>query len=1447
MQRILYVFFLIIVFQFFNFSAHAQIDIPQWVDDIGGPSSNCISSAVQSDSQNNVYVTGFYNGTVDFDPSTAVYNLTSVGEFDTFVAKYTSAGKLIWAISIGGSNTEQVNSMAIDQNGNPTISGQYNSTDFDVDPGPGKTILSSQGGYDAFVVKFTTNGALMWAKSIGGYATDYGGHISTDSQGNIIETLRYQATVTVGSQSFNSQSGNFNGLAIKYDSNGNVLWAINIGDNIDSEISGAEVDSQNNVIITGPFQGTDNFNPLGSTPVTLNGNGDGVFVAKYTSSGILIWAKCFYGSVANSFVCIDSQNNIYVDCPFTSNMNFNGTSLNPTGSQDIFLAKYSSGGTFQFVKDIGGQYSNVFNYSIRCSKDDNIFITGYFSGTIDFDPSPTSVANLTYHGQQDFFLAKYDSNLNYKWAFNGGNASCSSCLGRSIAIDGNNNVLFTGGFCSTVNFSASTCSPYNVTAQSYSRDCFLAKYVQSAATLQAQITSFSVPQQTQAAVIDQTNLKITLTVPYGTDVSALVPTIVYSSGYTITPASGAPKDFTAPVTYTLSNGCTSLNYTVTVVYSSNVDTLCSGNSAKLTGNPVSPAPTSYQWQIQQNGSWVNAPGTSNAANYQTPVLTNNTASAVTYNYQRAVVAQGNTSYDSFNTILVLPATISNNTITAPAVTVFCASGDPSAITGSTPAGGTGTYIYQWQSSVDNVNFTPISGANAVSYDPPQLTSTTYYMRVVTSGQCVAPLNSNVVEIQVLPQPVTPVIPAQSVCGGSTATLAVSSPQSGVTYKWYDSASAANLLNTGPTYTTGTLSNNVTYYVEAINGQCTSPLVTVQVTVLPTPSAPAVTANKETICSGESITFTNNTPQASTNKWYTVPTGGTPIASGNQYITGPLTSGITYYIEDVSNNGCISATRTRVDIIVDPIPSAPQLPAPAPVCSGSSAQLQITSPQANLIYNWYDAATGGTLVNTGTQFTTPVLSNTTTYYVGATVDTGQCPSTRTPVQVTVNPTPAIPVMAATSVTVCSGSSASLAVTNPQAGVTYNWYDSAAKTNLVYSGITYVIPSAVNSAKYYIDAATATCTSITTATVQLNVVALPTAPVIANAPAQLCSGGGITLNIANPQTGLTYNWYGTATGGTSVFTGNSYPLSNLTANVSYYVEAVNSNSCASSRTEADITVNPLPAVPQVPAPAAICSGSSTAIPVSNPQTGITYNWYTAATAGTLLYTGTQYNTPALNSPVTYYVEADNSSSCASARTPVQVTVNPLPITPVAAAASVNICSGSGATLSISNPQTGVTYNWYGSAAKTNLLYTGTAYTITSVTQNATYYIEAVNGTCTNPSMAAVQVNVVAIPTAPVVTNAPAQICSGSGITLGISNAQTGLTYNWYSTASGGTPVFTGASYALTNLTASVSYYVEAVNSNSCSSTRTEADITVNPLHLFRFINGNTCKQPANRYYL
>ena len=129
-----------------------------------------VGEALATDSSGNVYATGYYNGTVDFDPGAGTANMTATGNPDVFVLKLNSSGTLLWAKSLGGSNAASGRSIDVDSSGNVYTTGNFDGT-ADFDPGSGTENLSSAGGSgdnDVFVSKLNSSGEFVWAKSFVG-------------------------------------------------------------------------------------------------------------------------------------------------------------------------------------------------------------------------------------------------------------------------------------------------------------------------------------------------------------------------------------------------------------------------------------------------------------------------------------------------------------------------------------------------------------------------------------------------------------------------------------------------------------------------------------------------------------------------------------------------------------------------------------------------------------------------------------------------------------------------------------------------------------------------------------------------------------------------------------------------------------------------------------------------------------------------------------------------------------------------------------------------------------------------------------------------------------------------------------------------------------------------------------------------------------------------------
>ena len=223
-------------------------------------------------------------------------------------------------------------------------------------------------------------------------------------------------------------------------------------------------------------------------------------------------------------------------------------------------------------------------------------------------------------------------------------------------------------------------------------------------------------------------------------------------------------------------------------------------------------------------------------------------------------------------------------------------------------------------------------------------------------------------------------------------------------------------------------------------------------------------------------------------------------------------------------------------------------------------------------------------------------------------------------------------------ICKGGQATLHVDNPQAGITYNWYDAVTGGNLLGTGTTFTTPANLTSDQiYYLEASNGTCSSVR-AIISVNITTVIDAIFFGGST---CSGSNFTFTINNVNPGYTYEWYNTPTGGTPLATGTSYTTNALITTTTFYVLAIN-GTCPGNRTPAfvDITTVPPPSLSATN----VCSGNTAQLEVITPVTGLTYQWYDQPTAVTPLGTGTIFTTPVITSQTVFYVSA-NDGTCTS----------------------------------------------------------------------------------------------------------------------------------------------------------------------------------------------------------
>ncbi|MBI5540240.1 MAG: SBBP repeat-containing protein [Bacteroidia bacterium] len=481
--------FPILLIAFANLSNMCFSQHYQWAKGVGS-ATNDAGNCITVDHLGNVYIAGTFSDITDFDPGTGIANLSTVGSEDIFFAKYDNLGNFIWAKSIGGTNQEDCYSISIDNLGYIYVTGSFSGT-ADFDPGPTNANLTVVGFGGLFFAKYDNNGNYIWAKSVDNSVSR---SLAVDALGNVYITGYFWAATDF------DPSGATASLTpivqdvffAKYDNNGNYLWAKKIGgtssDNWGTHI---EIDPTGNVIISGYFKRTSDFDP-GTSTVNLtpayNGYYD-IFFAKYNSSnGNYIWAKRF-GSSYDDFTYsadLDSLGNIYISGYFSGTSDFdpgtgtaNITAINIDA--DIFFAKYDNNGNYLWAKNIA-----VMNYKqsfgIKVDNPGNLYITGGFQCTTDFDPGP-GITNLTAVCADtcDIFFAKYDLDGKYFWARSMGGTDNDQ--GNGITVDSLGNVYLIGTFGNTVDFDPEAGTANVSSLGMYNWDIFFAKYSATTTTI----------------------------------------------------------------------------------------------------------------------------------------------------------------------------------------------------------------------------------------------------------------------------------------------------------------------------------------------------------------------------------------------------------------------------------------------------------------------------------------------------------------------------------------------------------------------------------------------------------------------------------------------------------------------------------------------------------------------------------------------------------------------------------------------------------------------------------------------------------------------------------------------------------------------------------------------------------------------------------------------------
>lgn len=397
-----------------------------WVKGIGGNLGSDVAKAVVCDpsGNGNIFITGDFIGTVDFDPGAAIANLSSAGSNDNFVLKFDKDGNYIWARAIRGSSNAGSNFLAVDPNGsgNIYVTGLFTGT-ADFDPGTGVFNLSSNGSFDIFVLKLNGEGDFVWARSVGGDNFDVAYHLALDTinGGHIYLTGRFRTTVDfdpgTGTHMVTA-SGVDDIYILKLNQNGDFVWVNDLGGMGYGEGNALVVDQQidGGLYLAGRIGGgTVDLDPgMGVYNLTSVGVTD-LVVCKFDKNGNFLWASQMggTGSETNATALVKKGGQLYVVGFFSNTIYFNNNSANAAisaGNTDVLVLKLDDLGNFKWAKEMGGL---AYDIGLSMALDDQgmLHITGdYFSKSIacgqeeifNFDSTSITV---------DVFIAKLNANL----------------------------------------------------------------------------------------------------------------------------------------------------------------------------------------------------------------------------------------------------------------------------------------------------------------------------------------------------------------------------------------------------------------------------------------------------------------------------------------------------------------------------------------------------------------------------------------------------------------------------------------------------------------------------------------------------------------------------------------------------------------------------------------------------------------------------------------------------------------------------------------------------------------------------------------------------------------------------------------------------------------------------------------------------------------------------
>lgn len=419
----------LILFFLYHIGALAQLEV-DWINSTGSGGLE-LSSTIEVDSNNNVFIGGHFRDNISFDPNSSNFDFTS-GQFgDAFLQKFDENGGFLWAKVFLSDDANENPLIAIDDDDNIYFFSSFTGT-IDLDPGPNEDIhTSTNNGDNAYIVKLNNNGDYLWGKSFENSSSNQsisGMDLIIDNDGNLVLIGKFQDTMDFdfSDSNFNMTSSGVDGFLLKINNEGSFVWAKQITGNLDQVIfSCITTDSQNNIISAGSFSsnnsgtGVTDFDP-GSEVFNLSADyGFDLFILKLNEDGEFIWVKKVEESQSQAgrdkvnTITTDQSDNILFAGSFRNRINFepNSTSFildsgingcdNCVGFQTGYFAKINENGDMLWAKKMEGDNfasgssgeTKHTDIVLKFNSNQELYLGYSFSGILDYSINNTNFSN----------------------------------------------------------------------------------------------------------------------------------------------------------------------------------------------------------------------------------------------------------------------------------------------------------------------------------------------------------------------------------------------------------------------------------------------------------------------------------------------------------------------------------------------------------------------------------------------------------------------------------------------------------------------------------------------------------------------------------------------------------------------------------------------------------------------------------------------------------------------------------------------------------------------------------------------------------------------------------------------------------------------------------------------------------------------------------------------